>query len=131
MFNVLLGSVTFGEKLEVAEGTQRLAERLLDSLFVCTSEPFLHYMVKTNIDMSPRKRVRGITINEGGSNPLKRGRQEPPTGGFYAAVHTVLADTPLAAPSGPTNSVDVTPGTDAQDQSDAPGTDSPTYGAIV
>ncbi len=37
-------------------------------------------MVKTNIVMPPRKRVQGITINEGGSNPPKKGRQEPPPG---------------------------------------------------
>uniref|UniRef100_M1DQ27 Integrase core domain containing protein n=1 Tax=Solanum tuberosum TaxID=4113 RepID=M1DQ27_SOLTU len=37
-------------------------------------------MVRTNIDMPPQKRVRGITINEGGSNPQKRGRQELPPG---------------------------------------------------
>ncbi|KAG5594885.1 hypothetical protein H5410_036117 [Solanum commersonii] len=39
-------------------------------------------MVWSNIDMPPRKRVRGVTINERGSNPPKRGNQEPPTGGL-------------------------------------------------
>ncbi|KAG5590267.1 hypothetical protein H5410_040781, partial [Solanum commersonii] len=37
-------------------------------------------MVRTNIDMPPYKRIRGITINEGGSNPSKKERQEPPPG---------------------------------------------------
>uniref|UniRef100_M1DYA5 Uncharacterized protein n=1 Tax=Solanum tuberosum TaxID=4113 RepID=M1DYA5_SOLTU len=37
-------------------------------------------MLRTNIDLLPCKRVRGITINEGGSNPSKRGMQEPPLG---------------------------------------------------
>ncbi|KAG5571353.1 hypothetical protein H5410_061119 [Solanum commersonii] len=58
-FNFMLylkfDSVTFGEKPDVAED-----------------------MVRTNIDMPPQKRVRGIIINEGGSNPPKKGRQEPP-----------------------------------------------------
>uniref|UniRef100_M1DCD3 Polyprotein protein n=1 Tax=Solanum tuberosum TaxID=4113 RepID=M1DCD3_SOLTU len=40
----------------------------------------LNVMVRTNIDMPSRKRVRGITINEGGSNPQKKGRQEPLSG---------------------------------------------------
>lgn len=35
-------------------------------------------MVRTNIDDPPRKRVRGMTINEGGSNTPSRGRQESP-----------------------------------------------------
>uniref|UniRef100_M1DMB1 Putative plant transposon protein domain-containing protein n=1 Tax=Solanum tuberosum TaxID=4113 RepID=M1DMB1_SOLTU len=47
-----------------------------------------------------------------------------------AAVQTSLADTPLAAPSGPTTS-EVTPSNNAQDQSVTPGTDAPTDGATV
>uniref|UniRef100_M1DL70 Putative plant transposon protein domain-containing protein n=1 Tax=Solanum tuberosum TaxID=4113 RepID=M1DL70_SOLTU len=37
-------------------------------------------LVRTNIDMPPSKRTRGITINEGGSNPSRKERQEPPLG---------------------------------------------------
>ncbi|XP_049350299.1 uncharacterized protein LOC125814891 [Solanum verrucosum] len=51
--------------------------------------------------------------------------------GFYGAVKTFLVDTPVAAPSGPTTSVDVTLGTDSQDQSDALGSDAPTDGLIM
>uniref|UniRef100_M1DWA3 Integrase core domain containing protein n=1 Tax=Solanum tuberosum TaxID=4113 RepID=M1DWA3_SOLTU len=37
-------------------------------------------MVRTNPDWPPQKKVRGITINEGGANPGKRRRQELPPG---------------------------------------------------
>uniref|UniRef100_M1E018 Integrase core domain containing protein n=1 Tax=Solanum tuberosum TaxID=4113 RepID=M1E018_SOLTU len=37
-------------------------------------------MVRNNIDMPPRKSSRGITNNEGGSNPPKKGMQELPPG---------------------------------------------------
>uniref|UniRef100_M1DGN1 Polyprotein protein n=1 Tax=Solanum tuberosum TaxID=4113 RepID=M1DGN1_SOLTU len=47
-----------------------------------------------------------------------------------ANVQTSLEDTPLADPSG-CGAVDVTSGTDAEDQSVAPGTDSPKDGATV
>uniref|UniRef100_M1D9A5 Uncharacterized protein n=1 Tax=Solanum tuberosum TaxID=4113 RepID=M1D9A5_SOLTU len=40
MLYVLLGSVTFGEKPEVAESTQRLVESLLDSLLSTPLSPF-------------------------------------------------------------------------------------------
>ncbi|KAG5590190.1 hypothetical protein H5410_040704 [Solanum commersonii] len=47
-----------------------------------------------------------------------------------ATVQTSLADTPLATPSRPTT-IDVTPGTDAQDQRVVPGTDALTNGETV
>lgn len=37
-------------------------------------------MVENNIDEPPRKTVWGIIINEGGSNPPRGGKQEPPQG---------------------------------------------------
>uniref|UniRef100_M1DLQ1 Integrase core domain containing protein n=1 Tax=Solanum tuberosum TaxID=4113 RepID=M1DLQ1_SOLTU len=64
MLNEWFGSVTFGKNPEVTESTRRLADN----------------MVRTNIDMPLRKRARGITINEGGSNPPKKGKQELPQG---------------------------------------------------
>uniref|UniRef100_M1DGX0 Integrase core domain containing protein n=1 Tax=Solanum tuberosum TaxID=4113 RepID=M1DGX0_SOLTU len=54
---------------------------------ICLSNPFgepdlpCQNMVRTNINMPPWKRAQGNTINEGGSNPPKRERQERTTGG--------------------------------------------------
>uniref|UniRef100_M1DQV3 Putative plant transposon protein domain-containing protein n=1 Tax=Solanum tuberosum TaxID=4113 RepID=M1DQV3_SOLTU len=48
-----------------------------------------------------------------------------------AAVQTSLADTPLVDPSGAGDTVDVTPGIDAQNQSVAPGTDALIYGSTM
>uniref|UniRef100_M1DLR0 Polyprotein protein n=1 Tax=Solanum tuberosum TaxID=4113 RepID=M1DLR0_SOLTU len=47
-----------------------------------------------------------------------------------ASMQTSLADTPLAVPSGSTT-VEVTPGTEAQYQSYAPGTEAQTDGVTV
>uniref|UniRef100_M1D9I9 Polyprotein protein n=1 Tax=Solanum tuberosum TaxID=4113 RepID=M1D9I9_SOLTU len=47
-----------------------------------------------------------------------------------SVIHTLLTETSMEAPSG-SSTVDVTPGTEAQDQSDAPSTDAQTDGATV
>ncbi|KAG5585180.1 hypothetical protein H5410_045614, partial [Solanum commersonii] len=56
---------------------------------------------RINLDMPPRKRTQGIAITEGGTNPPKRGRTEPPTAEIRARSHldssTALVDTPAAA----------------------------------
>uniref|UniRef100_M1DRG3 Integrase core domain containing protein n=1 Tax=Solanum tuberosum TaxID=4113 RepID=M1DRG3_SOLTU len=38
-------------------------------------------IARTNLDMPPRKRTRGIAISERGANPPKMGRTKPPKGG--------------------------------------------------
>uniref|UniRef100_M1DHY4 Putative plant transposon protein domain-containing protein n=1 Tax=Solanum tuberosum TaxID=4113 RepID=M1DHY4_SOLTU len=54
-------------------------------------------MARTNLDMPPRKRARGITINEGGSNPPESGRQEPLTGELLARARPDPSRVPAAA----------------------------------
>uniref|UniRef100_M1DC90 Integrase core domain containing protein n=1 Tax=Solanum tuberosum TaxID=4113 RepID=M1DC90_SOLTU len=46
-----------------------------------TSPIWLAKVIRTNLDIPSRKRARGIVINEGGANPPKKGRTEPPKGG--------------------------------------------------
>uniref|UniRef100_M1DHI4 Putative plant transposon protein domain-containing protein n=1 Tax=Solanum tuberosum TaxID=4113 RepID=M1DHI4_SOLTU len=62
-------------ELEVVEGQSKNAMELIKGRIAEWID-----MVRTNIDMTPQKRVRGITINEGGSNLPKRRRQELPLG---------------------------------------------------
>ncbi|KAG5577103.1 hypothetical protein H5410_057237 [Solanum commersonii] len=47
-------------------------------------------MARTNLNMPPHKRARGIVIKERGENPPKKGRTKPPTGGD--GLRTILEE---------------------------------------
>uniref|UniRef100_M1DG09 Uncharacterized protein n=1 Tax=Solanum tuberosum TaxID=4113 RepID=M1DG09_SOLTU len=78
MLNVLLKSVTFGEKPKVAEGTRRLAESLLDRPL---SAPLI------------AEAIRKTTIRDPNVPSW--------AWGFCAAVHVFLEDSHVTDPSGP------------------------------
>uniref|UniRef100_M1DCC6 Integrase core domain containing protein n=1 Tax=Solanum tuberosum TaxID=4113 RepID=M1DCC6_SOLTU len=106
-------------------------------------------------NMPPRKvRAQNFKINERRSNPPKKGKQGPPprdkskgerlisgrettprgpsipswAHGFYAAMRNFWVDIPVATSGGSSTTIfsDLTPGTDAQVQTDAPGPDAQT-----
>uniref|UniRef100_M1DHS2 Putative plant transposon protein domain-containing protein n=1 Tax=Solanum tuberosum TaxID=4113 RepID=M1DHS2_SOLTU len=74
----------------LAKVIRRLADRFNESVCYYFSPTFVEMnltlfdvfveMARTNLDMPPRKRARGIVINERGANPPKNGRIEPPKG---------------------------------------------------
>uniref|UniRef100_M1DN32 Integrase core domain containing protein n=1 Tax=Solanum tuberosum TaxID=4113 RepID=M1DN32_SOLTU len=142
-----IGSVTFGEKSDVADGTRRLAESLLDRPLSAPLKPFCtvtfsdltlaHYSdsVKSSQEgktkTPPGDKVKGKSpISDMEATP--RGLSIPSWArGFYAVVQNILVDTPVAAlgGSGTTDPPEVTPDTDAQIQSTTPGTDTQIDGA--
>uniref|UniRef100_M1BZF1 Integrase core domain containing protein n=1 Tax=Solanum tuberosum TaxID=4113 RepID=M1BZF1_SOLTU len=77
---------------------------------------------------TPRDKSKNFKINERRLKLPKKGRQEPPPGDKGKAMRNFLVNTRVETPGGFGSTVPskVTPGTDAQVQTDAPSTDAHT-----
>uniref|UniRef100_M1DMW4 Uncharacterized protein n=1 Tax=Solanum tuberosum TaxID=4113 RepID=M1DMW4_SOLTU len=149
MPNMMLNSVTFSEKHDVAQRIRRLAERLpvcpLSEYFLTFSQSFAE-MTRPKLarkDMSPQQtRAKNFRKNTKATNPpkidnegkkpsaSKRINPRDPTipswrHGFFTAIHSVLADNDLdnLSKSATTESFEEAPGDIIEFKADTSGTD--------
>uniref|UniRef100_M1E0N4 Integrase core domain containing protein n=1 Tax=Solanum tuberosum TaxID=4113 RepID=M1E0N4_SOLTU len=113
------------EKPEVAEGTRRRAESLLDRPLSAPLNP------SYTITFGGKGKGKRSTYNR--KTTIRDANVPSWAWGFCAAVHVSLDDSHMTSPSGSSTAIlpKVIPSTDAQTQSDASGTDSQMDGATV